>query len=87
MELRPQGPCWIEATADGERVVLRLMDAGQTASVTVHDTLILRVGDPGMFAFSIDGVPGRSLGEAGRPVTVRLDRQNYKTLLQEQDSP
>jgi hypothetical protein len=87
LELRPQGPCWVEATADGERAVMRLMDAGQTATVTVQDTLILRVGDPGTFAFSIGGVPGRSLGEAGRPVTVRLDRQNYKTFLQDTTHP
>jgi cytoskeleton protein RodZ len=86
LELRPQGPCWVEATADGERVIVRLMDAGQTATVTIQDTLVLRVGDPGALAFSIDGAPGRSLGEAGRPVTVRLDRQNYKTFLQPQDS-
>ncbi len=58
------------------------MDAGQNETITVRDEVMLRVGDPGAFAFTIDGVPGRPVGEAGQPVWVRLDRQNYKTFLQ-----
>jgi cytoskeleton protein RodZ len=82
VELRPQGPCWVEATADGKRVFGRLMDAGQHETITVRDDVMLRVGDPGVFAFTIDGLPGRPVGPAGRPAWVRIDRQNYKTLLQ-----
>jgi cytoskeleton protein RodZ len=82
LELRPRGPCWIEATADGKRVFGKLMDAGQQETITVRDEVMLRVGDPGAFVFAINGVPGRPVGEAGVPVSVRLDRQNYKTYLQ-----
>jgi cytoskeleton protein RodZ len=82
LELRPRGPCWIEATADGKRVFGKLMDAGQQETITVRDEVMLRVGDPGAFVFAINGVPGRPVGEAGVPVSVRLDRQNYKTFLQ-----
>jgi cytoskeleton protein RodZ len=82
LEFRPRGPCWIEATADGKRVFGKLMDAGQQETITARDEVMLRVGDPGAFAFAINGVPGRPVGEAGVPVWVRLDRQNYKTFLQ-----
>ena len=84
LELRPQGPCWIEAVADGERVVAKLMDAGQTETITVRNEVMLRVGDPAAFAFTLDGVAGRSVGDPGRPAWIRLDRQNYKTFLQSQ---
>jgi cytoskeleton protein RodZ len=84
VELRPQGPCWIEATADGKRVFGKLMDAGQHETITVRDDVMLRVGDPGAFAFTIDGLPGRPVGPAGVPAWVRIDRQNYKTFLQPQ---
>jgi len=84
VELRPQGPCWVEATADGKRVFGKLMDAGQHETITVRDDMMLRVGDPGAFAFTIDGVPGRTVGEAGHPAWVRINRQNYKTFLQPQ---
>jgi cytoskeleton protein RodZ len=84
LELKPQGPCWIEATADGKRVFGKLMDAGQQETITVRDEVMLRIGDPGTFAFAINGVPGRPVGEAGRATWVRLDRQNFKTFLQPQ---
>lgn len=82
LELRPQGPCWVEATADGKRVIGKLMDAGQRETITIRDDVMLRIGDPGAFAFTIDGVPGRPVGEAGQPAWVRINRQNYKTFLQ-----
>lgn len=82
LELHPTGPCWVEATAAGERVFSKLMDTGEKASVTLNKDLTLRVGDPGAFAFSIAGTPGRSLGSPGQPVTVRMSLENYKTYLQ-----
>jgi cytoskeletal protein RodZ len=84
LELQPRGPCWVEVTADGKRVVGKLMDAGQRQTITVHDDAMLRVGEPGAFAFTIDGVSGRSVGEPGRPAWVRINRQNYKTFLEPQ---
>jgi cytoskeleton protein RodZ len=82
LDIRPQGPCWIEATSGGKRVVARLMDAGDQQSVTIREDLTLRIGEPAVFAFTIDGVPGRSLGVGGKPITVQITLQNYKTFLQ-----
>ena len=41
----------------------------------------LRVGDPAMFSFSINGVPGRSLGDAGHAVTLHITPQNAHQFL------
>ena len=76
IELMPQGPCWVEATADGTTVVYKLLNAGDRYALEGHEELILRVGDPAQFAFSIDGVAGRRLGPAGQPTTVRITRAN-----------
>jgi cytoskeletal protein RodZ len=81
VDIHPTGPCWVEATADGERVVARLMDAGSRESIDVGDTLTLRVGDAAAFGFSIDGVAGRSLGRPGAVTTIRIDRSNYTSFL------
>jgi cytoskeleton protein RodZ len=83
IEIHPQGPCWVDVTADGEHRVARLMNAGDRETVTAGEDLTLRVGDPGAFAFSINGVAGRSLGPEGHPVTVRINRSNYQTFLGE----
>jgi cytoskeletal protein RodZ len=82
VEIHPQGECWVQATADGERVVARLMMAGEQQTIDAREDLTLRVGDPGAFAFSINGTPGRSLGRAGAAVTVQINRGNYTTFLE-----
>src|SRR5206468_4936802 len=82
LDVQAQGPCWIEATAGGQRIVGRLMDTGNTQTIPLKDELTLRVGDPGTFAFTIGGVKGRPLGEPGKPVTVHINRDNYKTFLE-----
>jgi hypothetical protein len=72
LELLARGPCWIEATADGDRVIYELAGAGASYALEGFDGVILKVGDPGAFSFTIDGAAGRSLGPPGRPSTVRI---------------
>ena len=63
--------------ADGNRRVYDLMQAGDRETLTVHDGLVLRVGNPAAFAFSINGRPGRLPGRPGQPVTIRIDADNF----------
>jgi hypothetical protein len=76
LELAPRGPCWIEATADGERVIYRLLNAGDRYAIEGYEDLVLKVGDPAALAFSLNGSPGRQLGPAGQPATVHITRGN-----------
>jgi cytoskeleton protein RodZ len=78
MELQPQGPCWIEAIADGSRVIYRLLDAGDRYALEGYEDLVLKVGDPAALLFTIDGSKGRQLGPAGRPTTVHITRENSR---------
>lgn len=81
VEIRPTGPCWVEVTADGSRRVYRLMQAGDRETFAVHDTLVLRVGNPGTFTFSVNGRPARLPGRPGQPVTIRLGPENFTEFL------
>jgi cytoskeletal protein RodZ len=81
IDILVQGPCWVAATVDGTRVVTQLMQAGERSALTVRENAVLRVGEPGAFAYSINGVPGRPLGPAGQPVTVRITAGNYLDFL------
>jgi cytoskeletal protein RodZ len=76
IDLRATGPCWVEATADGARVYVRLMDAGDRQTIAASERVTVRVGDPSTFEFTINGAAGRSLGRARRPVTVRIEPGN-----------
>ena len=81
LDVRSPGPCWLSATVDGTRAVHRLMQPGEQQVIEVHDEALLRIGDPAAFAFSINGMAGRSLGRAGGAVTVHITRQNYREFL------
>jgi cytoskeleton protein RodZ len=76
IDLAPRGPCWIEATADGERVIYRLLNAGDRYAIEGYEDLVLKVGDPSALVFSINGAKGRPLGPGGQPTTVRITREN-----------
>jgi cytoskeletal protein RodZ len=71
-EIEAQGPCWVKAVVGGKTVLARLMQAGDRESIDLENDVVLRVGDPGAFTYSINGRPGRPLGKANTPVTVRV---------------
>jgi cytoskeleton protein RodZ len=82
LELYPTGDCWIRLTVDGQEVMSRLMAAGDKEVRQVRDTAVIHIGDAGTFAFSIDGRPGKSLGQSGQVRTVRITRDTVAQYLQ-----
>jgi cytoskeleton protein RodZ len=76
LEIQAIGPCWISAAADGAPVAARLMDAGDTQTIAAHDDIRLRLGDPASVSFALNGVAGRSLGDSGQAVSIRITPQN-----------
>jgi cytoskeleton protein RodZ len=81
LDVKPSGDCWLSATADGQRVIYRLLTAGESAQVDAHDELVLLVGDPSTCAFDINGAGVRRLGAPGQPVTVHLTKDNFEQYL------
>jgi hypothetical protein len=79
LEILPKGPCWVSATSDGRLAVYRLIQGDERVTVYARHELVLRVGDPGTFAYTLNGVPGRPLGEAGEAVDVTITEHNYQT--------
>ena len=86
--MEPAGACWVSVVADGERMVYRLIQPGERASVMARDELVLRVGQPGLFDYTINGAPGRPLGDGFEPVTVTITRDNFETFVDDtKDGP
>ena len=82
LELHPTGDCWITLTVDGQEVVSRLMVAGDKEIRQVRDTAVIHVGDAATFAFSIDGRPGKPLGQSGQVRTARITKDTVAQYLQ-----
>ena len=82
VEVLAQGPCWLGATADGKRVVYRTLNKGERLTLEAREELALRIGDVGNFQFSINGIPGRRLGDRGDDLTLRLTPSNFRKFVQ-----
>jgi hypothetical protein len=81
IEISPQRACWVAATADGARVVYRLVQPDEQVLVDFREDVTIRVGDAAAVAISIDGRAARAVGRPGEPVTVHITRENYREFL------
>ena len=81
VEMHARGECWVKAIVDGRTVVARLLQPGERVTTDAQHDVVLRVGDPAAFRYSINGRPGLPLGEAGTPVTVRFTSEGRQDTL------
>jgi cytoskeleton protein RodZ len=79
--IQSTGVCWISVSVDGKRSIHRLFQPGDRSFVAADEQLVLRVGEPGAFVYTLNGVAGRPLGEPGQPVTVTITRENYEMFI------
>jgi cytoskeleton protein RodZ len=77
------GPCWVEAIVDGQTVINALMQEGERQKIERGSDVVLRVGDPAAFTYSINGVPGKSIGQPGTASTVHITAENYQEFITE----
>ena len=73
IEMRTQGVCWVKAVVDGRTALARELQPGETQSLSAQRDIVIRVGDPASFIYSVNGRAGPPLGAANVPVTVRFD--------------
>ena len=74
-------PCWVSATADGQKAIDALLRAGEERTVEVRSQLVLTAGDAAALTMTINGEATKPLGQAGQVVTVRLNPMNFREYL------
>ena len=82
LELQASAECWVRVTADGKRAVSRVMKQGEKETVEGQDRMMIEVGNAGGLAFSINGRPGKPLGESGRVRTLNITKDTLAEFLQ-----
>lgn len=79
IEIHPAADVWVEAVADGNRVMYELLRAGERRALDVATELTMRIGDAAAFSYSINGLPGRALGAPAQVRDVHITAGNYTT--------
>jgi cytoskeleton protein RodZ len=77
------GPCWVEAIVDGQTVIYTMMQEGERQKIERGNDVVLRVGDPAAFTYSINGVPGKPIGQPGTASSVHITAENYQEFITE----
>ena len=77
MVIAPRGSCWVSVTVDGEPHFSGLMSAGDQRELTAENEILLMIGDAGVFAYTLNGIPGRPMGAPGEVVSRRITLANY----------
>lgn len=73
--------CWLSLAVDGEKPLQRLLQAGDRETLEVRRELVLRAGDAGAIAMTINGVGAKRLGKPGEVVTARVNLANFNSYL------
>ena len=70
--------------ADGREVIARQLEPGEVIRLNASDDIVLMGDNAGAVHFSINGRPGRTLGDVGTPLSARIPRNDYLSWLIQQ---
>ncbi|MBN2370183.1 MAG: DUF4115 domain-containing protein [Vicinamibacteria bacterium] len=88
MTLKAKESCWIEARVDGEVIMNRVLNQGETTTLEAIGEIRLSVGNAGGLAFDVNDRPGLPLGRSGEVKRdIRITRENLPSLVQSKPSP
>jgi cytoskeletal protein RodZ len=73
--------CQLRVVADGNEIVGRAMQQGETVRIDLGDELLLLGDNAAAVQFSINGQAGRLLGEPGDVLSTRIGRDDYQDFL------
>ena len=73
--------CQLRVVADGNEIVGRTMEQGETLPIELGEELLLLGDNASAVQFSINGQAGRLLGEPGDVLSARIGRDDYQDFL------
>lgn len=78
--LEASGRTWVAASADGKRVVYRVLQPGERETVRAASEIALRVGNAGAIAWTINGQSRGRMGDPGAVRSVAISPANASTV-------
>jgi uncharacterized protein DUF4115 len=80
VELMAKENVWVSARAGGKILFSGTLTANETRTVEANGTLLLRVGNAGAVAVTLNGKSIGALGAPGQPRTVQFTPGGFQTL-------
>jgi cytoskeletal protein RodZ len=87
VEVKASAPSWIRATADGKPVWEGTLAADETRVFDAEKILLLRTGNAGALAVSLNGKPVDSLGPDGQIRTAEFTAEGFRILVPPPPTP
>jgi cytoskeleton protein RodZ len=76
--------CWVEVRTDGETVVNRVLERGESQTLEARGEIVLSVGNAGGLSIRVNDRPALPLGRSGEVrKNIVITRQNLPSLVQE----
>jgi len=84
LTLTAQQSCWVEVRADGQTVINRVLNEGETETLAAQGELVLSVGNAGGIVFRVNDRPGVPLGRTGEVRrNIVITKDNLPSLVQD----
>lgn len=78
--LDAQGPSWMSADVDGQRVVYRIVQPGERVNLKAEREIKIRVGDAGAVTWQVNGRAAVVMGQPGRVRNALVTPDNASRL-------
>jgi cytoskeleton protein RodZ len=86
MTLSASAPSWVIAWVDGKKTINRLLDVDERETLEATRELIVTAGNGGAIAMTLNEAVTRTLGRAGKTVTVKVNHANLPKFLGRDES-
>jgi cytoskeletal protein RodZ len=84
LTLTAQQSCWVEVRADGQTVINRVLNEGETETLAAQGEIVLSVGNAGGLVFRVNDRPGVPLGRTGEVRrNIVITKDNLPSLVQD----
>jgi len=78
--IQTSGPCWVSATADDRRVLYRLLQPGERATLEADKQITLLAGNAAALTWTVNGRAAGTFGAAGAVRTATITPANVSTI-------
>jgi len=84
LTLTAQQSCWVQAQADGQVVIDRVLSQGESQTFEARGEIVLSVGNAGGLAFTVNDRRGVPLGKSGEVKrNIVITRENLPSMVED----